>query len=115
MREQQTEALCVAADALFFHQRKTLAALATGHGIPAVSDWPEFTMAGGLISYGAALSSVYRQVGVYTGRILNGTNPADLPIEQPTEFELVINRKTANSLGLAIPESFLLRADEVIE
>jgi putative ABC transport system substrate-binding protein len=107
--------LVIGPDALYNSRNEQLAALAVRHAVPTISQFNDFAAAGGLMSYGGSLTDAYHRVGAYTGRILNGEKPADLPVQQSTKVELIINLKTANALGLTVPPALLARADEVIE
>jgi putative tryptophan/tyrosine transport system substrate-binding protein len=107
--------LLVTADPFLASRSERLVALAGKHGIPAMWEWPDTVEAGGLISYGTSIVDNYRQVGIYTGKILRGAKPAELPVMRPVRFELAINLKTAKALGLEVPPTILARADDVVE
>ena len=111
----QAGALVIGADVLFTSRIEKVAALTARHAVPAAYQWREFAAAGGLISYGSDIAEAYRLAGIYTGRILNGDKPADLPVQQATKVEMYINLKTAKALGITVPNTLIGRADEVIE
>jgi putative tryptophan/tyrosine transport system substrate-binding protein len=115
LAQQRADAVIVLGAAFFLSRRDQIIALAAKHGLPAIYQVPDFVAAGGLMSYGASIRDAYRLVGVYTGKILHGAKPADLPVQQSTKLELIINLKTAKALGLTVPPSLLAIADEVIE
>jgi ABC-type uncharacterized transport system substrate-binding protein len=116
LSQYKVDAILVGADPLFDNSgRDQMIVLTARHAVPAIYDWRDVTVAGGLVSYGSNLAEGYRLAGIYAGRILKGAKPADLPVQQPSKFEFVINLKTAKALGLTIPNQMQLRADEVIE
>jgi putative ABC transport system substrate-binding protein len=114
-RKQRPDAMITVEDPLTYTYRKRIADFAAGQQLPSLSGLSEFAVAGGLMSYGANNADLFRRAAGYVDKILKGAKPADLPVQQPTEFELVINLKTAKALGVTIPPSLLVRADEVIE
>ena len=115
LKQLNARALIIGADGFFTSRIEVLAHLAAKHTMPAICSYREFSMSGGLISYGTSVINAYRQVGVYTGKVLKGEKPADLPVMQPTKFEFVVNLKTAKAFGIEVPQNILALADEVIE
>ena len=115
LAQMRVDALVIAPDATFINRSEQLGALTLRYAVPAITQFREFAAAGGLMSYGGSFTEGAHQVGVFTGRILKGENPADIPVEQSTKVELIINLKTAKALGITVPPSLLARADEVIE
>jgi len=115
IKEAQLGGLLISADLSFFSWNKRLAALTIRDSVPAINQWREFASAGGLMSYGTSFTDSFRQIGIYTGRILRGEKPTDLPVQQTAKLDLVVNLKTAKALGVSFPLPLLGRADEVIE
>jgi putative ABC transport system substrate-binding protein len=115
MVQPRVAALVIGNDSFFLNRLDQLAALTVRHAVPAIAPYREFVAAGGLISYGTDITDSFRQVGIYSGRILKGEKPAELPVHQATKLELILNLKTAKAFGLSLPRTLLGRADEVIE
>jgi putative tryptophan/tyrosine transport system substrate-binding protein len=115
LNELRVGGIVISSDSFFFTRCQQLAALAARHKMPSIFGFREFTSAGGLMSYGGSVTDAHRLLGVYTGRVLKGERPADLPVQQATKVELIINLKTAKALGIDVPFPLLGRADEVIE
>jgi putative tryptophan/tyrosine transport system substrate-binding protein len=115
LKRDRAEALLVSADPMFFNEREKVVSLVTRDRVPAIYEFREFVALGGLMSYGTSIGDMYRRLASYVEKVLKGAKPGDLPVEQPTKFDLVVNLKTAKALGLTIPPSVLARADEVIE